>query len=122
MSIQSHMKIVTANDCCVYWSNPQLQTDGSYSFDIPVEINCLWLDEEDLYDHAQAKETVSNAKVYVDEDIDENAMLFHGKLTDAEVVANLNNPHGIRKAYQIRKFRKIPSRSRPGEYLRFVVL
>ena len=63
------------------------------------------------------KEIVSNAFVYVLQDLDDNGMLFHGTLADLNS-GEEGDPTTITKAYEIKRFYKIPSLSRAGDFYR----
>lgn len=121
MSIDRLMKKVTKDDTAVYWANPVVSADGSFTFDTPVEVNCFWNDVNELIRTDDGREVVSRAKVYVVQDLDDKGMLFHGKLTDL-TTAQKNDPRTVDNAYEVKKIMKVPSIRVPGEFSRVVMV
>ncbi len=120
MSIQAYLKRIT-NDTAVYWPSPVAGADGSNSFGTPVEIKCFWESSIDLTLEINGKEVVARAKVHVVVDLDEEGMLFHGKLIDL-TTAQKANPKKVSRAYEIKRFIKTPSLPIKTVFNRVVIL
>ena len=117
MSIERYLKRVAAKDTAVYWANPAISGDGSFSFDDPVEISCLWTEKIELIQDNQGKEVVSKAGIWVTQDLANNGMLFHGELTDLST-AEKADPRKRKDAYEIKLFLKKPSIHINGDHIR----
>lgn len=107
MSIESFIKRIT-KDTAVYWAAPVAATDGSNDFGTPVEIKCLWKHEAVMSKDNAGTEVLSTALIYVNEDLDEQGMLYHGSLADL-TTAEKNDPSKVKNASVIRIFMKTPS-------------
>lgn len=108
MSVESFINRVILRDRAVYWGVPTSLGDGTASFMEPIEIPCVWKEDIRRVKDYFEKETVSRAHVYVNIDIAEKAMLFHGKLSDLTAEQRAN-PTSIPEAYEVRRFMKTPS-------------
>ena len=94
----------------VYWGDPVPDGTGGYTFDTPAEIRCRWLSMKKLLVSLAGEELVSNATVQVSEDLDENGMLFLGRLSGLSI-AQKADPRLVDGAYFIKQFHKIPTMS-----------
>lgn len=120
MSIISRMRKQTA----VYW--PLDIESGGDKFDDygqpvlsdPIEIKCRWEDVSEEFIGSDGTRQISNAKVYVDRDVDVGGVLMLGTLLD---VSSADNPKGNIGAFEIRKFEKIPN-LKATEFLRTAYL
>lgn len=110
-----------AKDVAVYWGNPTVSGDGSNRYDDPIEIDVLWKGKEDLVRSLNAKEGVGRAVVYVTVDLDEQGMLYHGRLTDL-TDAQKADPRKVKKAFEITRFFKVPSMYLQGQYNRMAYI
>lgn len=120
-SLNRFLKKMTAKDKAVYWGNPTVAGDGSNTYDAPVEIDCLWKGKQDLMFSIGEKEVVGRALVYVTCDVDEQGMLYHGRLKDL-TDAQKSDPRKVKDAYEITRFFKVPSMLNKGEYNRVVYI
>lgn len=120
MSIENYMK-TRCTDTAVYWGTPTLDEDGSYGYVAPVEISVLWIEAIKMIRDAEGKEIVSNASVYLLQDIENNGMLFHGELADLSV-AEQADPKKRTDAYEVKLFKKVPSIHLKGEFTRQAML
>ena len=116
MSIANYLKRICVNTA-VYWGAPTNETDGSLSYASPIEIKCLWKEAIKMIKDNEGKEIVSNATVYVLQDLDNNGMLFYGELVDLSLEEK-NDPKQRTEAYEIKLFTKTPSLHLQGEYTR----
>jgi hypothetical protein len=106
----------------VYWSNPQSNGFGRMTYDDPEEIDCFWIDEQETKTDDSGKEWVTNAKVYVLVDLDEQGVLWLGTLTSLST-AQKNDPlANLQKAREIKRFVKTPSLYDESTYVRKAVL
>lgn len=92
----------------VYWAAPTSRADGSNQYATPVEIKCFWKGGTQFIPDRDALEVSAKAIVYVFEDLDEQGMLYLGKLTDL-TTAQKADPRKVSRAYVINKFEKIPA-------------
>lgn len=106
--IERYIKRIS-KDTAVYWASPTSRTDGSNAYATPVEISCFWLNETELTSTQDGKEVYIVAKVFVSQDLDEQGMLFQGCLSDL-TAAQKADPRKVRRAYEIRRMSKLPSR------------
>lgn len=120
MSIDNYLKM-RCTDTAVYWGSPTTDTDGSFSYATPVEIQCLWREEIKMIKDSQGKEIVSKAAVHVLSDIEDNGMLFHGELEDLSA-AEQADPKKRTDAYEVKLFIKTPSIYLVGEFSRKAML
>jgi hypothetical protein len=96
------------NQTAVYWATPSADGYGGYTWDNPVEISCRWEDTIQVITDSNGEEIVSRAVVYLDQDVDENGVLFLGSLTDLDSTQEAD-PMTADSAYRIRRFDKVPN-------------
>jgi hypothetical protein len=118
--VTAYLKRIT-NDTAVYWASPTASADGSNSFGTPIEIKCFWSNSIDLKTEIDRKDVFVQAKVHVVIDLDEQGMLFHGKLTDLTDIQK-SNPKKVPRAYEIKKFIKIPSLTNKSQFNRVAII
>lgn len=94
----------------MYWGSPNATEDGSLSLATPVEINCMWHDTSEVFKDKNGKEKVSRAKVFVTQDIDDEGILYHGRLDDL-TAAQKSNPLILNTAFEIAAINKVPQLS-----------
>jgi hypothetical protein len=122
MSIERFLKS-KLNDICVYWGNPVTQADGSLAFDAPVEIPCFWEGQSFLTHKDEGKpfeESILRGTVHVGQDLDEQGMLFHGRLTDLTTEEKAD-PLIIHSAFPIKRFIKTPSLVNKKNFVRIAM-
>lgn len=108
-------------DTAVYWAPSGWNADGSPSWSTAVEISCLWMEERKLFRDREGRETVSQASVYVLQDLSDNGMLYEGELADL-TAAQKSDPRKVKEAYEIKRFMKKPSLLLTDEYNRKAIL
>lgn len=91
---------------------------GQPQWDGPIEIDCRWEDVIEEFIDASGTQQSSNAKVYVDRDVDVGGVLMLGELTD---ITDENNPKENDGAWEIRRFDKLPN-MKATEFLRTAYL
>ena len=111
-----------------YWA-PSTRSDdfGNPIFESPAVVKCRWEDVHENFMDDEGNQTVSNAKVYVDQDLQTRGYLR--RLKDAnersgvrEEIEDLDpSPLNNEEVYTIRKFEKLPDR-KAKEYLRTAML
>ena len=92
----------------VYWGTPAPDGYGGFTFADPVEIACRWQDKIETIKNDKGEEVISNATVFVLQDVSQNGYLFLGELTDLSS-AEEADPRGIDNAKMILKFDKSPA-------------
>lgn len=108
------------NQCAVYWASPVADGYGGFDWDDPVEINCRWEGSSRIFIASNGEQMVSRAEVFTSQDLDEQGMLFLGELDDLDSSEEVD-PTTITRAYQIKRFDKIPTIG-GGKFLRKVYL
>lgn len=96
------------NQTCVYWGTPVDNGYGGFTYADPVELSCRWDDTTEIIKDAKGEEVVSNAKVQVSQDVDENGLMFLGDLDDLDS-SEEEDPTTVANAYKILKFDSIPT-------------
>lgn len=106
---------------CVYWA-PTGNRDRNNNpiLAAPVQMTCRWTDVNELFIDASGKQSVSNAKIFTELDVQVEGYLKLGLLTDL-VDSSSNNPFTNSGTFRIRKFTKLPN-LRNTEYLRTVMV
>lgn len=104
----------------VYWASPVNNGTGGFTHDDPVEIKVRWEDKNEIVMDSKGQEFTSQAEVFVRQDVDELGYLFLGSLDDLDSDEE-DNPISIDRAYQIKKFHKIPD-TKGREFMRKVWL
>lgn len=102
----------------VYWGNPTPDGYGDYSWDDPVEIDCRWSEEREVVKNQDGEEVISQAQVQVDQDLDQNGVLYLGALTDLD---SDPIPDEVEQAYHIITIMKVPT-MKGDKYFRKVYL
>ncbi len=121
MSLITRMRKQTA----VYWALQGVESGGDDydnfgqpQYTDPEEIECRWESITIEFLDAQGTRQLSNARVYVGQDVDIGGVLMLGELAD---VTDENNPKENDDAWEIRRFEKLPT-LRNTEILRTVFL
>ena len=83
MGIETFIKQI-CKQTAVYWGNPVSDGYGGYAYDDPVEIDCRWSDEQQLFESDDGSQLVSKAIVHLTEDVDMDGLLYLGTLDDLE--------------------------------------
>lgn len=109
MSIISRMRKQTA----VYWALEGAESGGNDFDDFgqpllttPIEIKCRWEAKTVEFIDAKGTRQLSNAVVYVDQDVDVGGVLMLGELTD---IVNEDTPKENDDAWEIRRFDDLPN-------------
>lgn len=109
----------------VYWGSPTADGFGGINYDEAKEIKCRWENKSELITGGEAdnpgEELISDAQVYVLEDLDELGYLFLGTLNDLDSDAQ-EQPETISTAFQIKKFEKTAAHRSTTDFLRKVYL
>jgi hypothetical protein len=105
------------NQYCVYWGNPKEGGVGKLSFDAPVEVKCRWEDMNQIVTDNKGVDHTSRALVFLPQDVDEEGMLYLGRLTDLTTVQK-NDPYLLETAYIIKRFQKTPGLGSNSIFLR----
>lgn len=103
---------------CVYWPPGEVDYNGQKQFGSPVELACRWVEASEVFLDSNGNQQVSHTKVRLDADVLELGVLWEGTLATKSADPD---PFANSGAYEIRKYRKIPSR-RATEFLRIALL
>ncbi len=122
MSLITRMLKQTA----VYWPLAAMESAGGDSFDNygqplvtdPLEISVRWEDRAEEFLDAKGARVLSNAVVFVSQDVDIGGVLMLGELTD---ITDADVPKENENAWEIKRFDKIPN-LRNTEFLRTAYL
>jgi len=107
----------------VYWGAPVNDGYGGKTFGsmYPIEIDCRWEDKVQLVsmigDDRKTVEVVSNAQVFVTQDLDEGGWLFLGTLDDLDSDEE-EDPMKADGAYEIKRFDKSPQLHSTSDFIR----
>ena len=122
MSIITRMR----KQVCVYWGLASDESAGvafdDYGQPIltdPVELDCRWEDVSEEFIAADGTRQFSNAKVYVEQDVDVGGVLMLGTIeADITDSSNVKENEG---AWEIKRFDKLPT-FKATEFLRTAFL
>lgn len=95
------------NQTAVYWRSPTPDGMGGFTYDDPEEIDCRWTASTQVITASNGDQVVCRAEVQVDQDLDEQGLLYLGTLDDLES-SEEEDPSTVDAAYSIRRFDKIP--------------
>ena len=70
------------NQICVYWASPVSDGYGTFTWTTPVEIPCRWMDSNKVIVNKDGVEIVTQAEVQVAQALNEQGILYLGKLAD----------------------------------------
>jgi len=104
----------------VSWGSPVNTGYGKKTFADPIEISCRWenvIEGINRVGSRLGEEIISEAQVYVTQDVEEQGYLFLGDLDDLDSDEEAD-PTTVEKAYMINKFEKIPVMRSTSEFLR----
>ena len=116
MSMESFLAR-TCTQTAVYWGTPVEDGRGSLKYTDAVEIKCRWEDVKQVAKSSTGKEFLSNAQVWILQDVDEDGMLYLGELDDLDSDA-AENPALQDGAFTIGKFEKIPALRNVDDFVR----
>ena len=102
-----------AKQYAVYWEYSGPDGYGGSNYEDPVEIQVRWQDSTELITDATGKEIVSNAAVWTSEDLNDESVLWLGRLTSLDS-DELANPMKVSGTRTIKKFSKIPNMGLTG--------
>lgn len=101
----------------VYWASPTADGYGGYTFATPVEIQGRWEDKQELIKTNDGEEQVTQARVYLLQDVDEGGYLYLGSLDDLD---SNPQPDEVDTAGQILAISKFPTLGQSDVFLRKV--
>ena len=117
MAINNLMKRMCVQTA-VYWGNPTPDGRGGKTFDTAVEIACRWQNKVEKVGRVGGTESeviISNAQVFVIQDVEELGYLYLGVLDDLD---SDPDPLEVGGAYEIKKFEKSPALRHTDEFVR----
>jgi len=107
------------NQIAVYWGSPTPSGRGGFTYASAIEIICRWEKKQQLFINDQGEQELSQAIVYVNQDVDVGGYLYLGE--ESELDSAHDDPEVISGAYRIKAYAKTTSLS-ATEYVRKVWL
>lgn len=105
------------NQKAVYWGSPTPNGSGGFTWADPVEIDCRWVASNEQIFSGNGDQIISRARVTVNQDLDEQGVLFLGEIAEL-TIAQKANPKTLSSAFSIKKFDKVPTISKPIRFSR----
>ncbi len=102
----------------IYWAFVSIDQFGEKSVGSPVQILVRWDDKVEEFLDFEGERKLSNAVVYVGQDMSLGGILMLGTLADITDSVNIKENAG---AWEIRRFDKIPN-LKASEFLRIAYL
>lgn len=68
----------------VYWANPVNDGEGGYTYDAPVQIYGRWEELNEVIMANDGKELISQARVFLTQEVDEEGALWLGLLSNLD--------------------------------------
>ncbi len=102
----------------VYWGSPVKDGYGGMTYADPVEILCRWENTLKVIQSSDGENIVSQAQVFVLEDLDEQGMIALASLDDLDSAPDPKDSG----AYTIKQIRKFPALGSTSEFVRTVYL
>lgn len=102
------MRIITKalKQRACYWPPAAPDEEGQQTFGPVEEIRCRWEDVSEQFVAVSGETATSKAKVMVDKDLELLGVLRQGTVAD---LTNLTNPFANTRAWEIRRFDKVPT-------------
>jgi len=75
----------------VYWGNPVNNGTGGFTYDDPVQIYGRWEELNEVLMGSDGKELVSQARVFLTQEVDEDGCMWLGALTDLDSAPEPND-------------------------------
>ena len=75
----------------VYWGGPVNNGEGGFTYDDPVEILGRWEELNEVIMANDGKEIISQARVFLTQDVDEEGRLWLGELTELDSAPDPND-------------------------------
>jgi hypothetical protein len=116
MSIENTL-VRLCKQIAVYWANPVNDGYGGKTYAVPVEIQCRWEDRNETFLANTGNLMVSRSVVYPLIDLDQEGILFLGKLADL-TTAEKNDPRLIDAASSVKRFDIVPILGSTTEFVR----
>lgn len=89
------------NQTATYWAKTGNDGVGWFTFSTPTILACRWEDKNEVITDAEGKEIISDAKVFLGQDVVLSGFLYLGVSTEAD-------PADVDGAKEIKKFNKTP--------------
>ncbi len=93
-------------DTAVLWAKSGKTAYNELTFTAGAEISVRWEDRQEIFISSTGKELISDAIVFVDQDITPDSFLYLGELDDLSAEEKAN-PKLEQNAYAVRRFEKI---------------
>ncbi len=103
----------------MYWALDGFDNHGQPEYAIPIEVDVRWEVKTVEFLGPNGTQELSNAVVYVGQDVKVGGVLMLGELTDID--SSLTVPKQNEETWEIRRFEKLPN-LRNTEFLRTVYM
>jgi len=91
----------------VYWDSPSYDGYSKKTFADPVEISIRWEDKQELFMDSQGKEKLSQAVIYINQDVVVGAFIYLGTLSELGS-SEEGDPYLVANAKEVKAFGKSP--------------
>lgn len=92
----------------VYWGGPSYGGYSKKTFAAPVEVSIRWEDKQELFTDSQGKEKLSQAVIYLNQDVVVGAFIYLGDLSELGS-SEEGDPYLVASAKEIMAFNKLPN-------------
>jgi len=89
----------------VYWAPSGTDDYGKPTWATPIEVGIRWEDISEHFMDPQGETQMSNARVYLDQNVEVHGVLLLGELTSS---VDQDDPKANDGAWEIRKFENLP--------------
>ena len=93
------------NQTAIYWAKSGQNGYGTYTYELPIEIECRWENKTEFVKSSKGEEVLSSAKVFVDREIDFEGFLQLGTVE----VSTPDSPENEQLAYSVIRFDDMPN-------------
>jgi len=122
-----NMMIRNAPETAVYWGSPTENGEGGKTFAAPVELKppngVRWEETIQVTSDNKGNEVTSRAVIYLNQDVDEEGMIYLGTLDSLYDIADssagaVDNPKAFANTWIIKRFVKTPALHSTTVFLR----
>lgn len=117
MSISQFMRR-KLNDNAVYWAPNGNDGYGTITYANPVEIDCFWVEDFKSILTKDKREIVSDAQVYVNQELAQHGILYHGTLDEILLSDSaVPEPRDVQETYEIQMTQRFPSLRKKNDFV-----
>lgn len=97
------------NQTAIWWKRLDPDGSGGFDWEDPVEIPCRWELRQERIIEPSGEESVSRAKILLEEDVSVGDMLYLGDFDSIDDFTSASaSPANITRAYSVRAVEAIP--------------